>query len=431
MQISARLVSIKGPKYPFTENNIDSYHDPNTLFKDVNWPDANDWPTVKDLEKLSYENFNFLEILFCTNLPTEQLNAISKYVNNGLVTLFYFGVSEVNHRFKYEKIFKRLKSCNINTKNVVILEADKNNSKYFKNSFDFWLDLIHMKRVFGGKEGLENKYFEKSLNYFDTTKQKQKKFLCLNNVLRVHRLYIMYKLFDYWEDGFVSMVGLFQMISGKMSIKNLFDNLKSLLIHVGEYENDEKIYKFLLELPLELDTTVISNETAGSFHGDMPSFDITSNAYFSIANECSFGNMLFLGDSIYNGLTDKNDKEYFKNSTWPGEKVLKSICFIPTIAVGDPNMLKYIRSYGFKTFHPYIDESYDEVEDDEERLKMLVLEINRLLKMKPSELHEMWIQCIPIIKHNIEVLKNVDVQKIYVDVTTKICNTVTEFRSSL
>ena len=107
------------------------------------------------------------------------------------------------------------------------------------------------------------------------------------------------------------------------------------------------------------------------------------------------------------------------------------MCFIPTIAIGDPHMLRYIRSHGFKTFHPFIDESYDEVEDDEERLKMLVLEINRLLKMKPSELHEMWIQCIPIIKHNIQVLKNVDVQKIYVDVSTKICNIVTEFRSSL
>lgn len=104
---------------------------------------------------------------------------------------------------------------------------------------------------------------------------------------------------------------------------------------------------------------------------------------------------------------------------------------LPFVLLQRPHGLKKLQDFGFKTFHPYIDESYDEVEDDEERLKMLVLEINRLLKMKPSELHEMWIQCIPIIKHNIEVLKNVDVQKIYVDVTTKICNTVTEFRSSL
>lgn len=431
MQISARLVSIKSPKYFFTDNNIDSYHHPNTLFKNVNRPDYVDSPTLEDLKKLSYETFNFLEILFCTNLPTEQLNAISKYINNGLVTLFYFGVSEVNHRFKYEKVFKRLKSCNINTKNVVILEADKNNSKYFENSFDFWLDLIHMKKIFDGGEGFNRKYFETDLNYFDTTKQKQKKFLCLNNVLRVHRLYIMYKLFDCWNEGFVSMVGLFQMLNEKLQLQNLFNNLKTLLIHIGEYENDEKIYKFFMELPLELDTKVVSQETAGSFHSGMPSFDIISNAYFNIANECSFGNMLFLGDSVYGSVTDKNDKEYFKNSIWPGEKVLKSMCFIPTIAIGDPHMLRYIRSHGFKTFHPFIDESYDEVEDDEERLKMLVLEINRLLKMKPSELHEMWIQCIPIIKHNIQVLKNVDVQKIYVDVSTKICNIVTEFRSSL
>ena len=63
-----------------------------------------------------------------------------------------------------------------------------------------------------------------------------------------------------------------------------------------------------MELPLELDTKVVSQETACSFHSGMPSFDIISNAYFNIANECSFGNMLFLGDSVYGSVTDKNDK---------------------------------------------------------------------------------------------------------------------------
>jgi hypothetical protein len=48
--------------------------------------------------------------------------------------------------------------------------------------------------------------------------------------------------------------------------------------------------------------------------------------------------------------------------------------------------LKYIRErYGFKTFHPYIDETYDELDNDMERLKLIQIEIDKFSKKSKKE----------------------------------------------
>ena len=39
--------------------------------------------------------------------------------------------------------------------------------------------------------------------------------------------------------------------------------------------------------------------------------------------------------------------------------------------MGYPGLLKYLRSTGYKTFHPYIDETYDTIDDDEIRYQFV------------------------------------------------------------
>ena len=46
------------------------------------------------------------------------------------------------------------------------------------------------------------------------------------------------------------------------------------------------------------------------------------------------------------------------------------------------------KKYGFRTFHPFIDESYDEIENDGERIKFLFDEITRLKNKSIDEIHE-------------------------------------------
>lgn len=69
------------------------------------------------------------------------------------------------------------------------------------------------------------------------------------------------------------------------------------------------------------------------------------------------------------------------------EKIWKPIghCH-PFILVGPSRSLKHIKNeYGYMTFHPYIDESYDDVDDDYQRIKMIEFEIDKFSKKTKEE----------------------------------------------
>jgi hypothetical protein len=54
----------------------------------------------------------------------------------------------------------------------------------------------------------------------------------------------------------------------------------------------------------------------------------------------------------------------YENSIFISEKTFKPIaCMQPFIIVGSRGTLKYLRKLGYKTFHPFIDESYDDLDD--------------------------------------------------------------------
>lgn len=70
-----------------------------------------------------------------------------------------------------------------------------------------------------------------------------------------------------------------------------------------------------------------------------------------------------------------------------------------------PQTLKGLRDIGYKTFHPYINESYDEIYDDQERFYAVMDEVERLANMTDEETR-IWLENVqPITQYNFEVLK--------------------------
>lgn len=62
------------------------------------------------------------------------------------------------------------------------------------------------------------------------------------------------------------------------------------------------------------------------------------------------------------------------------EKTFKPMLYLqPFILISVPNSLELLRDMGYKTFHPYIDESYDHEKDDRERLLMILKEIEKFV----------------------------------------------------
>jgi len=85
------------------------------------------------------------------------------------------------------------------------------------------------------------------------------------------------------------------------------------------------------------------------------------------------------------------------------EKIWKPIGHAqPFILAGPAHSLKYIQSMGYKTFHPYIDESYDNEEDDLKRLKIILLEIEKFSNKTKEEKDEFLNNVKDIVKYNQE-----------------------------
>ena len=107
------------------------------------------------------------------------------------------------------------------------------------------------------------------------------------------------------------------------------------------------------------------------------------------------------------------ESSYFKreNAVFISEKTFKPIaCMQPFIIVGSKGTLKYLRKLGYKTFHPYIDESYDELDDDERFASV----IESIKKIQSIEDKVSWYQSIrDIVEHNHRLFLSIGTKKSY------------------
>ena len=95
---------------------------------------------------------------------------------------------------------------------------------------------------------------------------------------------------------------------------------------------------------------------------------------------------------------------YWQDKTHLTEKIFKPIALqMPFILVGCVNNLAYLRSYGFKTFSNYWDESYDTIADPILRLKAIADVLKYISSMTASEQKAMLVDMQPILAHNLQL----------------------------
>ena len=118
------------------------------------------------------------------------------------------------------------------------------------------------------------------------------------------------------------------------------------------------------------------------------------NSLFSVVNETNF-------------FTDPSTPASFivEGSRFLSEKTFKPIAnHHPFIITSVPGMLDTLRELGYKTFHPYIDETYDTITNDLERMKCIVNEIKRLSTLTQEQEIEFMNNLKPIVEHNYRTL---------------------------
>ena len=109
------------------------------------------------------------------------------------------------------------------------------------------------------------------------------------------------------------------------------------------------------------------------------------------------------------------------------EKTLRPIaCGHPFIIANGPGSLQYLKKYGFKTFHPWINEDYDNELDSEKRLNSIIEEMKRLQNLNEQDRFEVLKQCSIISLYNKKVFFSKTFEKKIVDELRKNIRTANQ-----
>lgn len=92
---------------------------------------------------------------------------------------------------------------------------------------------------------------------------------------------------------------------------------------------------------------------------------------------------------------------YWERKKHLTEKIFKPIVSkMPFILVGPAYNLEYLRSYGFKTFGQWFDESYDTIEDPILRMDAITSLLTQISNYSLTELEDMLKEMTPVLEHN-------------------------------
>jgi len=211
---------------------------------------------------------------------------------------------------------------------------------------------------------------------------KEKTFLCYNNVLRPSRIEFLEHMLkhDLVKDSYYSFIG------GSRSTTTT-DGLLDI-INAKLYPN---IHDNKNILPL-----VLSDDWSGDL--EITDYSFYENSYFSVVTETLYYPLYAVPNQVC--------AEYVPAfiGLFLTEKTYKPIAMKhPFILLAPAHSLRALRERGYKTFSPLIDESYDEIENDNLRLQAVVEEVKRLSK---SDLVEFSHQVKDIVEHNERILRN-------------------------
>ena len=87
------------------------------------------------------------------------------------------------------------------------------------------------------------------------------------------------------------------------------------------------------------------------------------------------------------------------------EKTFRPILMLtPFVMAGCAGVLKHLRSFGLRTFNAYWDESYDNIQDPQERMIAICQLIDQITSIPLIQLADMYTEMLPDLEHNKQVL---------------------------
>ena len=226
--------------------------------------------------------------------------------------------------------------------------------------------------------------------YHNSEPKRLKKFICFNKQPRGHRIQILSDIIkrNLRDQCYLSFYTRYKNVG--------FAKLRMLYPDVDFKIDRLRIKRIKDEFPIGL--TLQSNES--NMHNlNQDDEYLFKSALFSLVTET-----LFHSSIDYTNLQAYDPIHCFPCS-FHSEKIWNAIrAKHPFIVASTPNFLQSLRELGYQTFHPYINESYDSIEDDQLRLTAIMDEVERLCNMNDMETR-IWLSNVHVItKYNYDLL---------------------------
>ena len=319
---------------------------------------------------------------FDTFIDEEHWNHIK---NNPTVKLLINFSDDYFNAIDIKRLSKTILDKNINPTQVYMLVMDRN----FKN---FALELFESLGVTGINVYHYNVLLKKLDINYTNTQSTNYKFSVLSRNYHPWRLSLYLYLLknDLIKDFIYSFHNYLPYIEQKeISI----DEIKEDAIKLG-YESTSKQDSWIEGLPYDLGNR--NSKWINEIN------DAISNSNFHLLIESHFDP--FLTPNFDYARNDYNIENF--SPAFPTEKTWRvMLCKKPFIAASTPYFLKGLKQMGFKTFSPFIDESYDNIENNEDRKNSFLNEIKRIINLPEDERNYIITQCKDICEHNYQLLK--------------------------
>jgi hypothetical protein len=337
-------------KDTYVFNGDDRYSHEGPIFNYLK--DANYSYTLNGNIKNTHKNLLLIESNHKFQSLLEIPEQIFEFIRNNDVKLFFTSLPDPCNEATFILGTEYIKT-KLPKEKYYLLDSNTRLPNIF--SFDFFLEEATWSRRdnFNGDVNALG-YISEEIKIDELDTFRNKKFISFNRSIdKPHRL----SLFDeYLKGGFSDSYFSFLMkVDGYSRVFG-----KKQKFTQPEYYNSY--------LPIELDT-----------------FKVSDKSNFKISN--TFRKDLFL-DSCINLVTETS---FELNELFISEKIFKPIInYQPFIVFSSYGYLEKLKSYGFKTFGEFWDESYDNIENPDKRFFALMRLVNELNSKSIEDLNELY-----------------------------------------
>jgi hypothetical protein len=297
------------------------------------------------------------------------------------------------------KLFDHIYQNYMGPKILVTTEKNSNTLELVKQKYG-WNDVYYFHHIFAAHDWFRGYQFDPRLT--EPTKRKLvKKYITFNRLTsskRVYRSLFISELIqrNILDQGYVSYNDICPE-NNQDYVQNLSDACKDGLIDAKTADSAINNIK-QANLPLRIDykdQTIIPNH---SFV--LSAVPETQESFVYVVTEtCYWEQKCHLTEKIFKPILSK----------------------MPFILVGPAHNLAYLRSYGFKTFDKWINESYDTIEDPIARMNMIGAVLSDLCALSLHDLECMLAEMQEVLDYNYNLFYSNDfIQSAWAELTTNL-----------